>query len=94
VTGAGVVTGDSPVKAERRKSREAAKNAARDVRGCRQTSKWATGALKGRGFSRAAHRFRDLRHGWKAVPFQNSDAQIFPQPRKPWMEVENKGHSV
>jgi hypothetical protein len=29
------------------------------------------------GFSRAAHRFDDLRRGWEAVPFQNSDAQSF-----------------
>jgi len=34
-------------------------------------------ALKGRGFSRAARPLGDLRHGWEAVPFQNSDARGF-----------------
>jgi hypothetical protein len=41
------------------------------------------GDWKGSGFSRAAYRSENLRHGWKAAPFQNSDAQIFPQPRNP-----------
>jgi len=34
-------------------------------------------ASKGRGLSCAARPFGDLRHGWEAVPFQNSDAQNF-----------------
>jgi hypothetical protein len=42
------------------------------------TSVPAWGALKGRGFSRALYIvFKVLRHGWEAVPFQNSDAQSF-----------------
>jgi hypothetical protein len=34
--------------------------------------------LKGRGFEAAPYIvFKDLRHGWEAVPFQNSDAGSF-----------------
>jgi len=31
--------------------------------------------LNGRGSSRALHSFKDLRHGWEGVPFQNSDTR-------------------
>ena len=48
---------------------------------CGKTSESAAGTLKGRGLSRAVHRFQGLTHGLEAVPLQNlRRARAFPQP--------------
>jgi hypothetical protein len=59
-----------------------------------KTSKSAAGALKGRGFKpRRIIVFKDLRHGWEAVPLQNSDAESFSasseaMPFHDWLDTQ------
>jgi hypothetical protein len=46
---------------------------------CGKTPKSAAGALKEERLQAAPYIvFRDSRHSWKAVPFQNSNAGSFP----------------
>jgi len=49
--------------------------------------------LKGRGFSRAAHRFQSFTHGWEAVPFEDFDAQSF-SPNHYQLSENNSGEEA
>jgi hypothetical protein len=42
----------------------------------------AAAALKELGFKASPIDFKDLRHGWEAVPFQKSNAKSFSQAAK------------
>jgi len=54
------------------------KNAAHGATACGKIFASATGALKGRGFPAAPYIvFKDLRHGWEAVPLQNFSRRAF-----------------